>query len=292
MASPASSPESRRKPQIQIRNPPPICFVLATPKKKKISNERAIARCSVASEALVAVVIPRRGRPRRRGGAAAAAYRRRLGPPRRGAPRRPRLPPPLLRRRPRGGFSLAVVLPHLRLRRPPRPLAASVAPLFAPPRPPRPLRLVRSAAASSLVLLRLAAFRAPRRWLELVHLRPVIGAVRDMGDGAIGGEEQGGGDHPAGRGDGGVVPADVRDVLHVRRVPDLHLRLLHARICKQPTPQHQRARACACSSDKVHNLSQRHPVMHFDFRCVDEWWWIINVWHEQCWGELDWGIGE
>jgi hypothetical protein len=32
--------------------------------------------------------------------------------------------------------------------------------------------------------------------------------------------------YPAGRGDGGVVPADVRHVLHVGRLPDLHLRLL------------------------------------------------------------------
>jgi len=38
--------------------------------------------------------------------------------------------------------------------------------------------------------------------------------------------DRSGSGYPAGRGDGVVVPADVRDVLDIRRVPDLHLRLL------------------------------------------------------------------
>lgn len=50
MASPASSPESRRKPQIQIRNPPPICFVLATPKKKKKSATRERSRVAASPQ--------------------------------------------------------------------------------------------------------------------------------------------------------------------------------------------------------------------------------------------------
>ena len=45
--------------------------------------------------------------------------------------------------------------------------------------------------------------------------------------------DRSGSGYPAGRGDGVVVPADVRDVLDIRRVPDLHLRLL--RICNTRT---------------------------------------------------------
>uniref|UniRef100_A0A453Q085 Uncharacterized protein n=1 Tax=Aegilops tauschii subsp. strangulata TaxID=200361 RepID=A0A453Q085_AEGTS len=145
--------------------------------------------------------------------------RSRLGPaPRpRAAPGRLGLPPPRLRRR---RLPLSALRRGLRLHRPPPFPLPLAAPRPLPSRPPRlRLRLLRlgrpssSSSSSSSGLLRPrpralgpAAPRRSRLRLELVH--------------------------PGGVGDGVVVPADVRDVLHVRRRPDLDLRLLG--VCNYP----------------------------------------------------------